>query len=45
MDDLYEMLSAQGRLGAAPVTSPETKGLYYLKAFFAGPPPQEESLH
>ncbi|MCB2225742.1 MAG: hypothetical protein KQH53_03610 [Desulfarculaceae bacterium] len=45
VDDLYEMLSAQGRLGSAPVTSPDTKGLYYLKAFFAGPPPQEEHLH
>ncbi|MCF8033839.1 MAG: hypothetical protein K9K66_17485 [Desulfarculaceae bacterium] len=45
VDDLYEMLCAQDRLGAAPVTSSETKGLYYLKAFFAGPPPQDESLH
>ena len=45
VNDLYEMLSAQGRLGEAPVTNPDTKGFYYLKAFFAGPPPEEESLH
>jgi len=45
VDDLYEMLSAQGRLGAAPVTVEGTQGFYYLKAFFAGPPPAEESLH
>lgn len=47
VDDLYEMLCSQGRLAAAPVSCEGTKGFYYLKAFFAGPPPEqeEESLH
>jgi hypothetical protein len=45
VDDLYEMLTAQGRLGAVPVSGGESKGFYYLKAFFSGPPPEEESLH
>ncbi|MCB2193463.1 MAG: hypothetical protein KQI62_17950 [Deltaproteobacteria bacterium] len=47
VDDLYEMLCSQGRLAAAPVNGEGTKGFYYLKAFFAGPSPdqEEESLH
>ncbi len=47
VDDLYEMLCSQGRLAAAPVSCEGTKGFYYLKAFFAGPPPvqEEERLH
>ncbi len=45
VDDLYEMLTAQGRLDAAPVTCQGTLGFYYLKAFFAGPPPDDQSLH
>ncbi|BEQ16751.1 hypothetical protein [Desulfoferula mesophila] len=47
VDDLYEMLCSQGRLAAAPVSSEGTQGFYYLKAFFAGPAPEqeEESVH
>ncbi|MBU4278364.1 MAG: hypothetical protein KKC30_16605 [Proteobacteria bacterium] len=47
VDDLYEMLCSQGRLAAAPVRCEGTEGFYYLKAFFAGPPPEqeEESVH
>jgi hypothetical protein len=42
VDDLYEMLSSQGRLAAAPVSGEDTQGFYFLKAFFAGPPPEPE---
>lgn len=47
VDDLYEMLCSQGRLSAAPVSCEGTRGFYYLKAFFAGPPPEQEkeSVH
>ena len=47
VDDLYEMLCSQGRLAAAPVSCEGAQGFYYLKAFFAGPPPEqeEESVH
>lgn len=45
VDDLYERISGQGRLASAPVESGGTKGFYFLKAFFAGPPPGSETQH
>ncbi len=45
VDDLYEMISSQGRLASAPVDCGGSKGFYFLKAFFAGPPPESETQH
>ncbi|MEW5911427.1 MAG: hypothetical protein AB1814_02650 [Thermodesulfobacteriota bacterium] len=45
VDDLYEMLSAQGRLATAPVQCAASKGFYFLKAFFAGPPAKGGQVH
>lgn len=46
VNDLFEMVSHQGRLRLAPVacdTSP--KGFYYLRAYFTGPPELETTCH
>ncbi|RJX28823.1 MAG: hypothetical protein C4525_15430 [Desulfarculus sp.] len=45
VDDLYEMLSSQGRLTTAPVHCAASKGFYFLKAFFAGPPAKGDQVH
>lgn len=42
VEDLYEMLSGQGRLAAAPVQCADSRGFYFLKAYFAGPPAEKE---
>ena len=45
VNDCYEMLRSQGRLAARPVTSPQSPGaFYFLRAYFAGPP-SEEDVH
>lgn len=43
VNDLYEMLQAQGRLTAIPVTCKTSdQGFYSLRAFFSGPGPDEQ---
>jgi hypothetical protein len=46
INDLFEMLTDQGRLDLAPVTCPTApKAFYNLRAYFAGPPPSEDTRH
>ena len=45
VNDLYEMISQQGRLSTRPIhceTSPH--GFYYLKAYFSGPPEESQGV-
>jgi hypothetical protein len=43
VNDLYEMFLGQGRLMVTPVSCQSNpRGYYNLRAFFAGPPPEEE---
>ena len=46
INDLYEMLSHQGRLKAAPVQCQQApRAFYNLRAYFAGPPSPEPTHH
>jgi len=46
VNDLYEMLSGQGRLEARQVSCESApRGFYYLSAYFAGPPPDNDLCH
>lgn len=46
INDLYEMLSHQGRLQAVPVSSDSGSEVFYnLSAYFTGPPPESSSCH
>jgi len=46
VNDLYEMLSSQGRLETRPVFCESApQGFYYLGAYFAGLPPEKDTCH
>ena len=46
VNDLFEMLSQQGRLHMTPLTCQTApKAFYNLRAFFAGPRPETEQTH
>jgi hypothetical protein len=45
VNDLYEMISQQGRLSARPIQcATSSNGFYYLKAYFAGPAEESEGV-
>ena len=46
VNDLYEMFISQGRLESRPVEcETAAQGFYYLLAYFAGPPPEQDTRH